>query len=107
MNDISALASLWREVGAPQDLLADVALTGEDPALPSSFRVGLAAQSAIAVAALAAADLWRLRGGQRQRVAVDMRHAAAEFRSERYLRVEGRPAPELWDKIAGLYRCGD
>ncbi len=32
-----------------------------------------------------------------------MRHALAEFRSERYLRVNGGPAPELWDKIAGLY----
>jgi crotonobetainyl-CoA:carnitine CoA-transferase CaiB-like acyl-CoA transferase len=36
-----------------------------------------------------------------------MRHAAAEFRSERYLRVDGQPAPDPWDKIAGLYPCGD
>jgi crotonobetainyl-CoA:carnitine CoA-transferase CaiB-like acyl-CoA transferase len=36
-----------------------------------------------------------------------MRDAAIEFRSERYLRIEGKSAPELWDKIAGLYRCGD
>jgi crotonobetainyl-CoA:carnitine CoA-transferase CaiB-like acyl-CoA transferase len=36
-----------------------------------------------------------------------MRHAAVEFRSERYQRVNGGPAPEIWDKIAGLYRCGD
>jgi len=36
-----------------------------------------------------------------------MRDAAIEFRSERYLRVDGNPAPEIWDKIAGLYRCGD
>jgi crotonobetainyl-CoA:carnitine CoA-transferase CaiB-like acyl-CoA transferase len=36
-----------------------------------------------------------------------MRDAAIEFRSERYLRIDGKPAPELWDKIAGLYRCGD
>ncbi|SCU86028.1 Acyl-CoA transferase/carnitine dehydratase [Cupriavidus necator] len=36
-----------------------------------------------------------------------MRHAITEFRSERYLRVDGGPAPELWDKLAGIYRCGD
>lgn len=36
-----------------------------------------------------------------------MRHAAVEFRSERYLRVDGQPAPEAWDKIAGAYQCGD
>ena len=95
----SALTQIWRDVDAPLDLLGDVALTGRDP--------GLAAQSAIAAAALAAADLWRLRSGRRQSVAVDMRHAAAEFRSGRHLLVDGRAAPDAWDKIAGIYRCED
>src|SRR3954447_9588214 len=36
-----------------------------------------------------------------------MRDAAIEFRSERYMRVKGEAPKELWDKIAGLYRCGD
>jgi len=36
-----------------------------------------------------------------------MRHAAIEFRSERYLRIDGGPTPELWDKIAGTYQTGD
>jgi len=36
-----------------------------------------------------------------------MRHAAAEFRSERYLEVDGKPAPELWDAIAGNYQTRD
>jgi crotonobetainyl-CoA:carnitine CoA-transferase CaiB-like acyl-CoA transferase len=107
MTDNSALTQIWHDAGAPTDLLDDVVLTSSDPALPSSFKLGLMAQSAIAASALAAADLWRLRSGRRQSVAVDMRHAAAEFRSERYLRVDGKPAPELWDKIAGIYRCGD
>ncbi len=35
-----------------------------------------------------------------------MRHAAIEFRSERYIKVATEP-PHLWDKIAGLYRTGD
>ena len=61
----------------------------------------------IAAANLAAATLWRLRTGATAPVSVDMRHAAIEFRSERYLRVNGRPTPPLWDKIAGPYRCGD
>ena len=67
--------------------------------LPSSFRV--------ATAALIAAEIWRLRGGPRQRVSVDTRHAAVEFRSEHYFRVDDRPPPDLWDKIAGVYRAGD
>ncbi|MET0919132.1 MAG: CoA transferase, partial [Burkholderiales bacterium] len=66
-----------------------------------------AAQASIAASALAAAELWRLRGGRHQLVTVDMRHAAIEFRSERYFRVEGKEPAEIWDKIAGTYRCGD
>ncbi|MCP2899133.1 CoA transferase, partial [Salmonella enterica subsp. enterica serovar Typhimurium] len=82
-------------------------LSGAEPVLPSSFAVGTAAQASVAASALAAAALWQQRTGRWQQVAVDMRHAIAEFRSERYLRVDGGPAPELWDKIAGAYRCGD
>ncbi|MFI5317807.1 MAG: CoA transferase, partial [Myxococcota bacterium] len=50
---------------------------------------------------------WKLRTGRAQRVAVDMRAAAIEFRSERYLRVIGRNPPPMWDPIAGVYRSGD
>ncbi|RKQ73856.1 CoA transferase [Oceanibaculum indicum] len=102
-----ALAGLWRLLGQPEAALSRVTLTGAEPALPSSFAVGTAAQASIAASALAAAELDRLRSGREQSVSVDMRHAAVEFRSERYLRVGGGPAPELWDSIAGTYRCGD
>jgi hypothetical protein len=36
-----------------------------------------------------------------------MRHAVAECRSERYLRVEGKPPPPAWDAIAGVYKTRD
>src|SRR2546421_4269720 len=101
------LAGLWCAGGHAEAALAAVKLTGAEPALPSSFAVGTAAQASIAAAALAAAELWRLRTGRRQRVSVDLRDAAIEFRSERYMRVNGEPPQELWDKIAGLYRCAD
>ena len=101
------LTDIWSLAACPPAALDDVTLTGADPVLPSSFRVGAAAQATIAASALAAAELWRLRGARRQGVAVDMRHAAVEFRSERYLRVDGGPPPELWDDIAGVYRAGD
>ncbi len=108
MSDTTAiLAGLWQTVGLPPEPLEMVTLTGRDPALPSSFRVGALAQVSIAAVACAANAIWQARTGRLQRVSVDMRHAAAEFRSERYLRVEGRPAPELWDNIAGAYRCQD
>src|SRR5438477_2327744 len=103
----AALAQLWQAAGQPAEALSRIRLTGSEPALPSSFAVGTAAQASIAAAALAAAELWRLRAGREQRVSVDMRDAAIEFRSERYMRVNNAPPEELWDKIAGLYRCGD
>ena len=103
----SALAALWRHAGQPAAALGSVSLTGSEPALPSSFAIGTAAQAAIAASALAAAQLWRLRGGRQQQVSVDMRSAAIEFRSERHMRVDGQSPKELWDKVAGLYRCGD
>ena len=102
-----ALAALWQHARQPDTALDAVMLTGVEPALPSSFAIGTAAQTSIAASALAAAELWRLRSGRQQQVSVDMRAAAIEFRSERYMRVEDTPSGEIWDKIAGLYRCAD
>jgi crotonobetainyl-CoA:carnitine CoA-transferase CaiB-like acyl-CoA transferase len=107
MNPADALQTLWRLALMPPESLDAVTLTGAEPVLPSTFAVGTAAQATIAAAALAAAEVSRLRTGKRQQVSVAMRDAGIEFRSERYLRIDAKPAPELWDKIAGLYRCGD
>jgi crotonobetainyl-CoA:carnitine CoA-transferase CaiB-like acyl-CoA transferase len=101
------LAGLWALGGGDPAALEAVTLGGQEPVLPSSFRVDTAAQAAIAAAGLAAASIWRARSGEAQSVAVDMTHAAVECRSERYLRVEGKPAPSMWDPIAGVYRTGD
>ena len=103
----AALAQLWQAAGQPAEALSHIRLTGAEPVLPSSFAIGTAAQATIAASALAAAELWRLRCGRHQLVAVDMRHAAIEFRSERYCRVDGQSPSDPWDKIAGIYRCGD
>jgi len=103
----TALAALWRHAGQDSTALDSVTLTGAEPVLPSSFAVGTGAQASIAAAALAATEVWRLRTGRRQQVAVAMRDAAIEFRSERYVRLDGAPMKELWDKTAGLYQVGD
>src|SRR5450631_3284496 len=101
------LADLWAGAGGDHAALDAVTLTGEEPQLPSSFRVAAAAQASIAAAGLAAAQVWKLRSGQSQNVAVDMRHAVVECRSERYLRVDGKPPPPAWDAIAGVYTTRD
>jgi crotonobetainyl-CoA:carnitine CoA-transferase CaiB-like acyl-CoA transferase len=101
------LADLWALAGGDVAALEAVALRGEEPQLPSSFRVAAAAQASIAAAGLAAAQIWKLRSGQSQSVAVDMRHAVVECRSERYLRVDGNAPPPAWDAIAGIYKTRD
>jgi hypothetical protein len=101
------LSDLWTLAGGEPAALEAVTLTGEEPQLPSSFRVAAAAQTSIAAAGLAAAQIWQLRSGQSQGVAVDMRHAVVECRSERYLRVDGKGSPMAWDAIAGIYKTRD
>ncbi len=101
------LKDIWTSAGGDPAALERVGLTGEEPQIPSSFRVAVAGQTTIAAAGLAAAEIWRLRSGQIQDVSVDMRHAVAECRSERYLRLDDKPPPPAWDAIAGVYRTGD
>src|ERR1700733_1961137 len=101
------LSDLWTLAGGDASALDAVTLTGEEPQLPSTFRVAAAAQASIAATGLAAAQLWQMRSGQSQGVAVDMRHAVVECRSERYLRVDGKPPGPSWDAIAGIYKTRD
>lgn len=107
LTPTAILADLWTAHGGAADDLDDVTLTGDEPVLPSSFRVDAVAQVSIAAAGLAAAKIWQARSGARQRVSVNMTHAAIECRSERYLTVEGKGPPPMWDAIAGVYRTGD
>ena len=101
-----ALAGLWNLAGGDPAALNHVVLTGGE-SLPSSFRIGAVAQASIAAAGLAAAAVWQAKTGRWQSVAVDARHAAIEFRSERYLRIGGTGLASIWDEIAGLYQAGD
>lgn len=104
MNPNAALRGLWQTAGLAQAALPFVQLTGADPALPSSFAVGTAAQASMAAAALAACEVGHQRGAARQGVAVDMLHAALECTE--WFSLDGR-VPELWDPLAGLYACAD
>lgn len=106
-SPIDILRGIWTSAGGDVAALARVHLTGDEPQIPSSFRVAVAGQTTIAAAGLAAAEIWRLRSGEAQEVSVDMRHAVVECRSERYLRLDDKPPPPAWDAIAGVYKTGD
>ena len=67
-------------------------IQGADPVLATPFRVGEAAAAALAACADAAAEIWQLRGGDEQRVEVDVRAAAASLLGFAFQRVERNPA---------------
>ncbi|KVQ62012.1 CoA transferase [Burkholderia territorii] len=102
-----ALTRLWQLAHGEPGALARAAVAGQDPLLPSTFRVGTLAAATIAAAGLAAAECHRLRTGIAQRVDVSMRDALAAFRSERYLRVDGGLPPEPRHPVTGFYATRD
>jgi hypothetical protein len=93
------LQDSWQAAGLPDDALTFAALHGADPVFPSSFRIGAAAQSTIAAAALAACEVAHQRGTARQRVTVDMAQAAIECTG--WFSIDGR-VPVVWDAFSGL-----
>ncbi|WP_311932480.1 CoA transferase [Microbispora sp. H11081] len=121
------IAKLIGELGASAGVaLPEVRVTGEDPVLPSVFRIGtMAAASAgaltAAVAVYGARTTARSEGrgekgpggteaSQRPHrapdVTVDVGHAAVAFQSERHFRVEGK-GMDVWAALSGDYRASD
>lgn len=97
------LRALASEIALPEDLVAASRLTGDDPVLATPYRVGTAGAAAMAAGAIAAAEVWRLRGGRSQCVEVEAAHAAVALRSGRYFRINGAPGPEPFDAVTGYY----
>jgi len=85
----------------------EAAIAGADPVLRTPYRVGAAGAAALAATGVAAAELWKLRTGRTQRVAVDLRAAAASLRSGAYLRIDGKPPPPIWDPLSAFYPVRD
>ncbi|QCP48470.1 CoA transferase [Trinickia violacea] len=107
MTPLIALEHLWSVAECDPAALESIVMDGNDPGLPSVYRVGTLASATIGAMALAAAECFRLRTGRRQRVEVEMRRTLASFRSERYLRLNDGPAPELRGPLTGFYETRD
>ncbi len=90
----------------PADVVAAAEVTGPTRMLPSVFPVTAAATAAVGVATSAVASVVAARTGAPPAHGVDTAHAAAAFRSERAVRVDGATLP-AWDSLAGDYRCDD
>ncbi|GIW13154.1 MAG: CoA transferase [Tepidiforma sp.] len=96
--------------GLELDPETEVEISGEDPVLATPFHLGEGAAVALVLVGQEAARLWKLRGGRRQALAVDVRHAAASLRSYLHLEVNGQsgpPPPRAGYFVTGIWPCGD
>src|SRR5437588_7432226 len=99
-----ALRTILPAAGWPEDRGRSVEITGGgDPVLPTPFRITETSAAALAATGLAAADLWELRSGRRQQVAVDARQATASLRSGHYLKMEKAELSHERNPVMGMY----
>ena len=102
-----ALSSLLDAAGLPSQAAKQVTFGGSEPVFPTTFRLATAGAAAIAATGVVANELWHERTGRRQQVSVELRHAAAALRSDRYLKIDGKPPPSPWADVSGFYRARD
>src|SRR5215470_8136373 len=102
MND--ALRTILPIAGWPDERARAVEITGgADPILPTPFRIGETSAAALAAVGLAVSDLWTLRTGRHQDVAVDTRRATASLRSGHYMHLDGAAVSTERNTIMGVY----
>ncbi len=97
-----ALDRLLAGIGLHNDPgAAELTFYGDDPVVPGRYRTGMAAAVALAANAVGIAKLWKLRGGRKQSIGIDLRRAAVPgLRTVSYIRRDGhslqliRPASE-------------
>src|SRR5215510_12804778 len=100
----NALRTILPIAGWPEKRAGEVEITGgTDPVLPTSFRITEAAVATLAAVGLAASDLWELRTGRRQEIALDARQATASLRSGRYLKMGDTPVDFGRNPVVGIY----
>jgi crotonobetainyl-CoA:carnitine CoA-transferase CaiB-like acyl-CoA transferase len=100
----AALPTLLPIAGWREERAGEVEITGgTDPILPTPFCIGETSAAALAAVGLAVSDLWELRTGRRQEVAVDTRQATASLRSGHYMHLDGAPVSRERNAVMGVY----
>src|SRR5215510_2600715 len=99
-----ALRTILPVAGWSEDRVGTVEISRDtDPILPTPFRIGETGAAALGAVGLAASDLWELRTGRRQQIAVDTRQATASLRSGTYLKMDDSPVPNGRNEVMGVY----
>jgi crotonobetainyl-CoA:carnitine CoA-transferase CaiB-like acyl-CoA transferase len=100
----AALRTLMPLAGWPEERAETVQMTdATDPVLPTPFRIAETSSAALAAIGLAVSDLWELRAGSSQEVALDTRQATASLRSSHYMHLDGAPVSTDRHSIMGVY----
>jgi crotonobetainyl-CoA:carnitine CoA-transferase CaiB-like acyl-CoA transferase len=106
MND--ALRTILPIAGWTEERARGLEITGaSDPILPTPFRITETGTAALAAVGFAVSDLWELRTGRGQQVAIDTRQATASLRSGTYLKIDGTPVPNGRNAVRGFYVTKD
>lgn len=101
---------IWTGLQLPDSALESLELPGDDgvPILPSSYKIGSLAQGTIALSALTASLIHSLCNNTSvPKVTVHAKHAAVEFKSERFHALDGKPAPHAYGPPGGFHKTSD
>jgi len=85
---MSAFDKLMAIRGLPLPEKDEVSITGSDPVLNTHFRLAATASAAIAGIGVAVNDLWELKTGRRQSIAIDAVAATAALKSKNYFQAK-------------------
>src|SRR5256714_3800481 len=103
-----ALRTILPVAGLDPERARTVEITGgADPVLPTSFKIGETSAACLGAIGLAVCDLWELRGGKQQGIAVDVRRATASLRSGHYLKMEKAEVSHERNPVMGMYPAKD
>jgi hypothetical protein len=99
-----ALRTILSTIGWPAERANEVEIAGgADPVLRTPFRITETGTATLAAVGLAASDLWKLRTGHNQAIAIDTRRATASLRSGHYLKLNGETVSNEPNTIMGFY----
>ena len=99
-----ALRSILSTIGWPAERANEVEIAGgADPVLRTPFRITETGTATLAAVGLAVSDLWKLRTGHNQAIAIDTRRATASLRSGHYLKLNGETVSNEPNTIMGFY----
>jgi crotonobetainyl-CoA:carnitine CoA-transferase CaiB-like acyl-CoA transferase len=99
-----ALRTILPVAGWGDERAREIEITGgADPILPTPFRIGETSAAALAAVGLAVSDLWALRTGRHQQVAVETRQATASLRSGHYMQMDGAEVSTERNSVMGVY----